>query len=131
MQPRLAGAIAFLLVLVAAGAITPASAADPVAAFYNGKQIKVVIRAGPGGNYDTYSRLLIRHMVRFIPGHPTGVPVNMPGGSGLTALGYVADVHPHDGTVLTMVTQTFPMQQALGVNKKLKTDMRKLTGSAT
>jgi hypothetical protein len=50
----------------------------------------------------------------------------MPGGSGLTALNYVADVHPHDGTVLTMVTQTFPLEQALGLNAKLKVDMRKL-----
>jgi tripartite-type tricarboxylate transporter receptor subunit TctC len=103
-----------------------AATADPVADFYKGKQIEVVIRAGPGGNYDQYSRLLIRHMVRYIPGHPAGLAVNMPGGSGLTALNYVEKVHPHDGTVLTMVTQTFPMQQALGINKKLKVDMRKL-----
>jgi tripartite-type tricarboxylate transporter receptor subunit TctC len=102
------------------------AAADPVADFYKGKQIRVVIRAAPGGNYDRYSRLLIRHMVRYIPGHPDGVPVNMPGGSGLTALNYVTEVHPKDGTVLTMVTQTFPMQQALGLNRKLTADMRAL-----
>jgi len=35
-------------------------------------------------------------------------------------------VHPRDGTVLTMVTQTFPLEQALGLNDKLKVDMRKL-----
>lgn len=104
----------------------PTAIAEPIADFYYGKQIKVVIRAAPGGNYDLYSRLLIRHMVRFIPGSPSFVAVNMPGGSGLTALNYVAEVHPHDGTVLTMVTQTFPMQQALGLNAKLKVDMRKL-----
>ena len=109
------------IVLMAAPA-----AADPVAEFYTGKQIRVVIRAAPGGNYDLYSRLLIRHMVRHIPGHPAGLPVNMPGGSGLTALNYVADVHPSDGTVLTMVTQTFPLEQALGGNAKLRTDMRRL-----
>jgi tripartite-type tricarboxylate transporter receptor subunit TctC len=109
---------------VLAGAVQ--AAADPVEDFYKGKQIKVVIRAAPGGNYDLYSRLLARHIVRFIPGHPTTVPVNMPGGSGLTALNYVADVHPHDGTVLTMVTQTFPLQQALKLNAKLKIDMRAL-----
>ena len=109
------------IVLMAAPA-----AADPVAEFYKGKQIRVVIRAAPGGNYDLYSRLLIRHMVRHIPGHPAGLPVNMPGGSGLTALNYVADVHPPDGTVLTMVTQTFPLEQALGGNAKLRTDMRRL-----
>jgi tripartite-type tricarboxylate transporter receptor subunit TctC len=100
--------------------------ADAVEDFYKGKQIRIVIRATPGGNYDLYSRLLIRHMVRFIPGRPAGVPVNMPGGSGLTALNYVADVHPKDGTVLTMVTQTFPMEQALNFNDQLKVDMRRL-----
>jgi tripartite-type tricarboxylate transporter receptor subunit TctC len=60
-----------------------AAIADSVTDFYKGKEIKVVISAGPGGNYDLYSRLLIRHMVRFIPGHPSYVAVNMPGGSGL------------------------------------------------
>src|SRR6266849_5637174 len=99
-----------------------AAAADAVEDFYKGRQIRVVIRAAPGGNYDLYSRLLIRHMVRFIPGHPGGLAVNMPGGSGLTALNYVADVHPKDGTVLTMVTQTFPVEQALGLNQNLKVD---------
>jgi len=110
------------LVAFAAGA----AAADPVEDFYKGRQIRIVIRATPGGNYDLYSRLLARHIVRFIPGHPIAIPVNMPGGSGLTALNYVADVHPRDGTVLTMVTQTFPLEQALGLNDKLKIDMRSL-----
>ncbi len=116
-----AAAVSVLLVASATGV-----RADPIEDFYKGKQIRVVIRASPGGNYDLYSRLLIRHMVRFIPGHPTGLPVNMPGGSGLTALNYVADVHPRDGTVLTMVTQTFPLEQALGLNDKLKVDLRRL-----
>src|ERR1043166_3134416 len=107
-------------------AMATSARADPVEDFYRGKQIRAVIRATPGGNYDLYTRLLIRHMVRFIPGHPTAIAVNMPGGSGLTALNYVADVHPRDGTVLTMVTQTFPLEQALGPNDKRKGDMRRL-----
>jgi len=115
-----------IAVVFAASAAPAAVSADPIEDFYKGKQIRVVIRTAPGGNYDLYSRLLIRHMVRFIPGHPTGLPVNMPGGSGLTALNYVVDVHPRDGTVLTMVTQTFPLEQALSLNDKLKVDMRRL-----
>ncbi len=122
---RLVRCIALAAPLIAVLVALPAWA-DPVEDFYRGKQIRIVIRAAPGGNYDLYSRLLIRHMVRFIPGHPTAMPVNMPGGSGLTALNYVADVHPRDGTVLTMVTQTFPLEQALGLNDKLKIDMRAL-----
>jgi len=102
------------------------SRADPVEDFYKGKQLRFIIRAGPGGNYDLYSRLLARHLVRHIPGRPTAVPENMPGGSGLTALNYVAEIAPKDGTVLTMVTQTFPVEQALGLNRNLKLDLRRL-----
>jgi tripartite-type tricarboxylate transporter receptor subunit TctC len=123
---RRSSAICFGLGIVAIAVIASSASADPVADFYRGKQIRVVIRAAPGGNYDIYSRLLIRHMVRHIPGQPTGLPVNMPGGSGLTALNYVADVHPKDGTVLTMVTQSLPAEQALALNDKLKIDLRKL-----
>jgi len=127
MRVRQFGLVVRLTALAfALSATTAAVSADPIEDFYKGKQIRVVIRAAPGGNYDLYSRLLIRHMVRFIPGHPTGLPVNMPGGSGLTALNYVADVHPKDGTVLRMVTQTFPLEQALSLNDKLRVDMRRL-----
>ncbi|HLQ91504.1 MAG TPA: hypothetical protein VK148_15870 [Xanthobacteraceae bacterium] len=105
--------------------VSPA-AADAVADFYRGKQIRIFIRAAPGGNYDIYSRLLSRHMTRFIPGNPMIVPVNMPGGGGIVALNYVANAAPRDGTVLSMITQTFPMDQALGLEKNLKVDMRTL-----
>jgi tripartite-type tricarboxylate transporter receptor subunit TctC len=103
-----------------------AASADPVEDFYRGKQIKIYVRAAPGGNYDIYSRILGRHLVRFLPGNPTVLPINMPGGGGIVALNYVTNVAPHDGTVLTMITQTFPMDQALGLNKGLKTDLRTL-----
>ena len=89
-------------------------AADPIDDFYPGKQIRIYIRAAAGGNYDIYSRVLGRHMTRHIPGNPAVLPINMPGGGGLVALNYVANVAPKDGTVLTMITQSFPMDQALG-----------------
>jgi tripartite-type tricarboxylate transporter receptor subunit TctC len=106
--------------------VSSLAAADEIADFYRGKELQIIIRANPGGNYDTYSRLLGRHIVKHIPGNPTAVPRNMPGGGGLTALNYVTNVAPKDGTVLTMVTASMPMDQALGRNKRLTTDMRKL-----
>src|SRR5215470_15993119 len=109
-----------LVVLFAA----PAARADSVADFYKGKQLQFFIRAAPGGNYDLYTRLLARHIVRHIPGNPTAIPMNMPGGGGLTSLNYFDKVAPHDGTALTMVTQTQPMDQALGLDKS-NVDMRK------
>ncbi len=114
-----------LVLLMLALAAMPA-AADPIEDFYRGKQIKFYIRAAPGGNYDVYSRILGRHMTRFIPGNPTVMPINMPGGGGIVALNYVANVAPKDGTVLTMITQSFPMDQALGLDKNLKVDLRTL-----
>ncbi len=107
-------------------AVPSFAAAEPVADFSRGKQLNVIIRAAPGGNYDQYLRLLARHFVDHVPGNPTAVPMNMPGGGGLTALNYTENVAPHDGTVITMVTQTTPMDQALGLDKNLKVDMRKL-----
>jgi tripartite-type tricarboxylate transporter receptor subunit TctC len=100
--------------------------AEPTAEFYAGKQLRFIIRAAPGGNYDLYMRTLAHHIVRHIPGNPDAVPMNMPGGGGLTALNYTVNVAPHDGTVLTMVTQTSPMDQALGRDKTLPVDMRRL-----
>jgi tripartite-type tricarboxylate transporter receptor subunit TctC len=115
-----------LLAFAAAFACADRASADPIEDFYHGKQLRIVIRAQAGGNYDLYGRLLVRHMVKYVPGKPVAVPMNMPGGSGLTALNYVSEVAPKDGTVLTLVTQTFPVEQALGLNKNLKIDMRKL-----
>jgi tripartite-type tricarboxylate transporter receptor subunit TctC len=50
----------------------------------------------------------------------------MPGGGGLTALNYTLNVGPQDGTVLTMVTSTAPMDQALGYLKAPNIDLRAL-----
>ena len=52
--------------------------ADPIADFYRGKQITLLIRAAPGGNYDAYMRLCGRYFVQHIPGTPQALPVNMP-----------------------------------------------------
>jgi tripartite-type tricarboxylate transporter receptor subunit TctC len=121
---RFATTLALLTAVLAAA--PAAAAADPIEDFYRGKQLKIYIRAAAGGNYDVYSRILGRHLTRFLPGHPGVQPINMPGGGGIVALNYVANVAPRDGTVLTMITQSFPMDQALGLDKNLKVDLRTL-----
>jgi tripartite-type tricarboxylate transporter receptor subunit TctC len=122
---RWRNALVATLIMSATSPAAPA-AADEIADFYRGKQIKVYIRAAPGGNYDIYSRLLGRYIARYLPGSPTVLPLNMPGGGGLVALNYVANVAPRDGTVLTMITSSFPLDQALGLDKNLKVDLHTL-----
>jgi tripartite-type tricarboxylate transporter receptor subunit TctC len=115
-----------LSALVGAACLAPLplqAESDP-AQFYRDLQMKMVIRAAPGGSYDTYGRLLARHIGRHIPGNPTVVPINMPGASGIKAANYVAEVGPRDGSILANLSLGFPMYQALGVLKNVNADMR-------
>ena len=105
--PGVALALACLLPLRAA--------ADPVADFYRGKTISVLIGVGAGGEYDTIARLVARHMGRYIPGQPTLVPQNMVGASGLKMINYLAGVAPHDGTYIGMIQEGLPSLQAVGM----------------
>ncbi len=111
-----------VLTAVLACVATPA-AADAVAEFYAGKQIRFIIRSGAGGGYDQYARLLGRHIGKHIPGRPHVVPVNMPGGGGIRAANYVAKIAPQDGTILTIVSQGLPVDQALGLNPSFQADL--------
>src|SRR5262245_13307214 len=94
-------AAAFAAMLFAA----PDLRADPVADFYRGKTVRVVIGYGPGGGYDIYGRLAAEFLSRHIPGNPTIIPVNMPGGGSLKAIEYLYNVAPRDGTHLGSVSQ--------------------------
>ena len=62
--------------------------------FYQGKTISLIIPIGPGGAYDAYGRLVARHLRKHIPGSPTIVPRNMPGGGGVVASNHVYNVAP-------------------------------------
>jgi tripartite-type tricarboxylate transporter receptor subunit TctC len=114
----------FLFAIALSIVASAAAQAGPVADFYKGKQIQFIIRTGPGGGYDQYSRLLARYIGNHIPGNPTVIPVNMPGGGGIVAANYVANVAPKDGTILTMTSNGLPTDQALELNKSLKADLR-------
>src|SRR5260221_14216346 len=80
-----------------------AAHADPVADFYHGKTLNLIIGTSSGNDYDFRARLLARHLGRRIPGEPTIIPQNMPGVGGVKAANYLASVAPHDGTVLHMI----------------------------
>ncbi|HEY2226205.1 MAG TPA: hypothetical protein VGI22_00415 [Xanthobacteraceae bacterium] len=110
-------------VLISALAASPLRA-DPVADFYKGKQIRFIIRAGVGGTYDLYARLLGRHLGAHIPGNSTILPINLSGGGGIKAALYVAGVAPKDGTILTIVSQGLAADQGLGLNPSFQADVR-------
>lgn len=91
-----------------------AHAQDPVAAFYKGKSIKVLVGSASGGGYDAYSRFVSTYMGKHIPGNPSLVVQNMPGGGGILVVNYTYNVAPKDGTVIAGIQRGAPMHQILG-----------------
>ncbi len=89
-------------------ATAPASAQDGRAAF-SGKEVALLIGAGPGGGADTYGRLFARHAGRHLAGNPSIVPRNVQGAGGLRVANHIYNVAPKDGTEIGM----FPTSAAL------------------
>ena len=78
--------------------------------FFAGKQIQLLVSSEPGTVYDSYARLVARHIGKYLPGAPQVVVQNVPGGGSL-ALDGRAYTHPKypDGyfvgpTIFTDVT---------------------------
>jgi tripartite-type tricarboxylate transporter receptor subunit TctC len=93
----------------------PCSArADPVSDFYSRKTVSLIVGFPPGGGYDANARVLARHFGRFIPGHPSVVPSNMPGAGSMTAANRIYKEEPNDGTVLGMFASSAIMEPLLG-----------------
>ena len=82
--------------------IVPA-AADPVADFYRGRTITMMISSGVGGGYNAFSRTLSRHMGKHIPGNPKFINTNRVGAGGMVAANYAYNRSPKDGSVIAII----------------------------
>lgn len=105
-------AVAALTAFVPAGDVLAASANTE---FYQGKTVKLVVSSSPGGGYDTYARVIARHLTKFIPGEPDIMVQNMPGAAGIKAGNYLYQVAEQDGTVIGGLQNSVPFEPLLGV----------------
>ena len=106
-------------------AFAGAGEAQPVAEFYKGRNVTLVVSVPPGGGYDVLSRAVGRHIGRHLPGTPTIVVQNMPGAGGVVATNYLANVAAKDGSVLACVSNNTPFEPLFG-NKEARYDATKL-----
>jgi tripartite-type tricarboxylate transporter receptor subunit TctC len=90
------------------------AAADSVSDFFGGKTLSLITGFPPGGGYDSYIRVLARHYGKFVPGHPSVIPSNMPGAGSLTSANYIYGKAVTDGTVLAMFASSAVMEPMLG-----------------
>src|SRR4029453_9318573 len=115
--------IATLIFFLLAGATTPILAAERrsaniddrgVADFYRGKVVRIVLGFPPGGGADVYSRVLARHLGRFIPGNPTLAVTNMPGAGSIIAGNHIFNAGAKDGSEIGMLNGAVILEQLFG-----------------
>ena len=69
------------------------------APYFQGKRITFVVGFAPGGGSDRMTRMIVKHLPKYIPGKPTIIVENQPGGSSMIAANYVYSVAKPDGLI--------------------------------
>lgn len=105
--------LAVLCVLALAAASSKRAQAQE--AFYKGKTIRLIEAYTAGGGYDTYARLIARHLGKHIPGSPTVVVENMTGAGGLIAVNYLYNRAEPDGLTIGNWNGALSLQQYMGL----------------
>jgi tripartite-type tricarboxylate transporter receptor subunit TctC len=83
--------------------------------FYAGKTISILVTSDAGGAYDLYSRLLARHLPKYIPGAPTIIVQNDGGAGGLRGAQQIYSLAPKDGTRIASLRATNMLDATLKV----------------
>ena len=96
-------------------ASAPPALGDPIADFYRGKQVVLVLSTGAGGGYASYGHAFAPFFAKHIPGNPNIVIQNMPGAGGIRAMQYFASVAPRDGSTLGLVHSSVPFAPLYGI----------------
>ena len=86
--------------LVAAGLGLAMLAAPAGAQFYKGKTMTMLVPVPGGSGLDLVARNFARYWAKHIPGKPTIVSRNMPGGGGVKSLNFLFDKGKPDGMVV-------------------------------
>ena len=82
--------------------------------FYKGKTLRIIVGSAAGGGFDTYSRVIARHIGKHLPGHPTIIVQNMPGAGQLIAANHLYRVAKPDGLTMGNFIGGLLLRQILG-----------------
>ena len=98
-----------LLVSAAALGLTVAAAG---AADFSGKRVTIVVPFSEGGGTDSWTRMMVPYLEKTLPGKPTVVVMNRPGGGGIPGTNYYAEHAPSDGTMIYALSISVAMNYA-------------------
>ena len=82
--------------------------------FFKGKTVRIIVPFAAGGGYDIYSRIMGRHMGKYIPGNPVFVIENMTGAGGLIGINHVYKAAKPDGLTIGTPIGTMFVDQLIG-----------------
>ena len=104
-------------------AVTEPAYAQTPAEFYKGKTVTISVGYGPGGGYDTTTRLVARHLGKHIPGNPSVIVQNMPGGGSIVAANHLYNIAPKDGSAMGVFGANIMLEPLYGnANTKFAAD---------
>ncbi len=104
-------------ILAVAMAVAVGASADPVADFYKGKTVSIIVTSQPGGGYDVLSRLIARALPQHLPGSPSVVVQNMAGAGGIVGTNHLYNNAPRDGTALGAPQNNVPFEPLFGTKQ--------------
>jgi tripartite-type tricarboxylate transporter receptor subunit TctC len=112
-----------LVVAALLGTAIQAASSKAAEVVFN-KPMTIVIASDAGGGYDSYGRLVARHLGDFLPGKPSVTPSNMPGAGGLVMTNYLYNSAPHDGTFIGIPQNSNAFDPLFG-NRQARFDAQK------
>jgi tripartite-type tricarboxylate transporter receptor subunit TctC len=104
----------FILAVGAIALLAAASNSTAAEDFYRGKTIRLIVPSDVGGGYDLYARTFATNFRKHIPGEPTVVVQNMPGGGGLLSANWLYNVAPKDGLAIGLIQRGMPFYPFFG-----------------
>ena len=106
------------------------AATEEAAAFdFAGKRVEMVVPFAEGGGADTWARFIARFLAEKLPGKPTLVVRNVPGGGAINGANYFAQHAKPDGHTFLAISASIYNAYVLSPNdRRIKFDPTKWTG---
>ena len=121
MTVKTRGVLIGFIALIAGGLAAPLPGQDT----FKDKTLTFIVGYSPGGTYDQYTRLLARHISKYLPGNPTRIVENMTGAGGIIAANHLYNRVKPDGLTIAAWASPLILQHIMG-NDAIKFDGRKV-----
>lgn len=88
------------------------------------RTMRIIVPYATGGAFDRLARFVGGRIGGYIPGSPSVIVQNMPGGGGAVATNYLYNVAPKDGTAMAILNPTLVLPQLIG-QREMQFDIAK------